>query len=124
MNTADSNTITTLLELFQNKMDTKKYVRVSLGAGAKVNVTNICDRNNPPDLKTLSLAAVESEVVKFKEANSELRLSDLCRERIRNHLLELDPHQNMFVRVPRLGLPATLARYLVHDMSIDDDRKE
>ena len=47
-------------------------------------------------------------------------LKHLCRVRIRNHLLELDPHQNLFVRVPQLGLPKSLALYLLYDVTVDD----
>ena len=46
-------------------------------------------------------------------------LKDLCRVSIRTYLLHLDSHSNLFVKVPRLGLPPLLARYLVFDMTLD-----
>ena len=52
---------------------------------------------------------------------SEMCLRNLCREAIRNHLLKLDPHQNLFVRVPRLGLPAALNKYILYGMSLKDE---
>ena len=48
---------------------------------------------------------------------SEIHLSHLCRERIRNHLLEINPRGNLFVRVPRLGLPAALQKYLLYNQT-------
>ena len=35
-------------------------------------------------------------------------LDDICRRGILNHLLNLNSSENLFVRIPRLGLPATL----------------
>ena len=55
-----------------------------------------------------------------KEEDQEQRLKHLCRVTIRNHLLKLDPHENLFVRVPPLGLPKSLASYLLYDVTVDD----
>ena len=46
----------------------------------------------------------------------ELSLKHLCREAIRKHLLVIDPHQHLFYRIPRLGLPGSLSRYLLYDV--------
>ena len=46
-------------------------------------------------------------------------LKHLCREVVRKHLLDLDPHTNLFDRVPRLGLPKSLTEYLLYYMSLD-----
>ena len=46
-------------------------------------------------------------------------LMEQCREAIRKHLLKLDPHTHLFYRVPRLGLPAALQKFLVFDQTID-----
>ena len=48
-------------------------------------------------------------------------LKHLCREAIRKHLLELDPHTHLFSRVPRLGLPSLLQSYLLYDQTLNDD---
>ena len=50
----------------------------------------------------------------------ELCLQSLCRETIRKHLMRIDPHGNLFSRVPLLGLPSALSRYLLYYMSLDD----
>ena len=45
----------------------------------------------------------------------------MCREVIRKHLLKLDPHSNLFVRIPELTLPSALNKYLLFNVSLDDD---
>ena len=55
-----------------------------------------------------------------KEEHEERHLKHLCRVTIRNHLLELDRHENLFVRVPRLGLPKSLTSYLLYGVTVDD----
>ena len=51
----------------------------------------------------------------------QLELKHICREAIRKHLLELDPHSNLFGRIPRLGLPEVLNQYLLYGVSLDDE---
>ena len=48
-----------------------------------------------------------------------LSLKHLCREAIRKHLLDVDPHEHLFGRVPKLGPPTSLTDYLVYEMSIE-----
>ena len=55
----------------------------------------------------------------FLECHRKPRLMSKTRWVIRKHLLELDPHTNLFVRVPRLGLPAALKNYLLYDQTLD-----
>ena len=55
------------------------------------------------------------------ESELEICLRHLCRKAIRNHLLKLDLHQNLFIRVPRLGLPAALNKYVLYGMSLKDE---
>ena len=49
--------------------------------------------------------------------NLKLNLEHLCREAIRQHLLQLDPHTHLFSRVPRLGLPSQMNDYLLYDVT-------
>ena len=51
----------------------------------------------------------------------QLVLKHICREAIRKHLLALDPHTHLSGRVPRLGLPSSLNRYLLYNTSMDDN---
>ena len=54
----------------------------------------------------------------LKESKEKLCLRDSCREAIRKHVLILDPHGNLFDRVPKLGLPAVLNNYLLYNVSV------
>ena len=56
--------------------------------------------------------------------NRNLQLKHICREAIRKHLLDLDPHQHLFGRVPLLGLPELVSLYLLYDESLDDDNND
>ena len=60
----------------------------------------------------------------LKLEDPEIHLRHICREAIRKHLMELDPHQHLFGRIPQLGLPSALSRYLLYDQSLDDDNGE
>ena len=42
-----------------------------------------------------------------------MSLAHMCREKIRNHLISLDPHGNLFVRIHMLGLENRLQSYLM-----------
>ena len=53
-----------------------------------------------------------------------LNLKHLCRETIRKHLLKLDPHENLFHRVPRLGLPTLISDYLLYNQTLDDEKND
>ena len=48
-------------------------------------------------------------------------LKHLCREEIRKHLLDLDPHKNLFLRVPQLPIPDIVIDYLLYDISIETE---
>ena len=62
------------------------------------------------------------EVLKFED--EKLQLKHICREAIRKHLLKLDPHQHLFGRIPKLGLPSALSKYLLFNQSLDDDEDD
>ena len=48
-------------------------------------------------------------------------LKDLCRRAIRRHLLQINPQQHLFDRIPRLGFPFLLTEYLLYNVSLDQD---
>ena len=50
----------------------------------------------------------------LKNTSPGLCLKEKCREVIRSHLLKMDLHQNLFVRVPTLGLPPPLSKYFLY----------
>ncbi len=58
-------------------------------------------------------------------------LAVLCRKAIRKHLLTLDPHTNLFIRVPQLqrtneraGLPEVVISFLLYNQSLEVDWAE
>ena len=53
------------------------------------------------------------------EENPIIHLKSFCRRIIRQHLLETDLHVNLFDRVPRLGLPTKLQKYLLFETTLD-----
>ena len=50
-------------------------------------------------------------------------LKELCRVKIRKHLIELDPNHNLFLRIPLLGLPWVLKFYLLYDESLSQEEE-
>ena len=59
----------------------------------------------------------------FDLEECDLDLKHLCRERLRRHLIDLNPHAHLFNRIPHLGLPPLLNEYLLYDVSLDDWEK-
>ena len=122
--------------MFAVKEGYSKCVRECLKAGAQINlVGNDDDGENAltwhlmdesPEVIELLYAAGETideakvQVTDYLKP-PELSLKHLCRETIRRHLINIDPHQNLFGWIPQLGLPPSLAIYLMYNMSLDDD---
>ena len=92
----------------------------------------VCGCPENKDIPMLLFAAGEKIHCSFSQrAQNILNLEDLgiqlkhmCREAIRKHLLDLDPHQHLFGRVPRLGLPELLNLYLLYGVSLDNDNND
>ena len=47
-------------------------------------------------------------------------LKGRCREAIRKHLLELDPREHLFYRIPKIRLPAVITSFLLFGISLDE----
>ena len=99
-------------------------VRHLLRAGTQVNTVNshltrhIFSKYLDGGLIILLFAAgfkavCDTNLFKERIEEKERCLKHLCRETIREHLLQMS-QDNLFVRVPRLGLPKSLAGYLLH----------
>ena len=78
---------------------------------------------NVDEEKTISLFSTET-IRTPEHLKSTPALKDQCRHKIRNILLGIDPFHHLFNRIPKLGLPSSLVKYLLFDMSLnemDDD---
>ena len=60
-------------------------------------------------------AVCDTNLFKERIEEKERCLKHLCRETIREHLLQMS-QDNLFVRVPRLGLPKSLTGYLLYNV--------
>ena len=141
MNLADPNGTTAMHLLLQQWMhcpSTITCVKRFLAAGANVNMAHNVgtfidifsssyqiDQHVAKCIKLLFAAGDKITKPSYKARKvlneaAEMNLSHLCREAIRKHLLEIDPHENLFVRVPRLGLPAALQSFLLYDQTLDE----
>ena len=53
------------------------------------------------------------------DKNQTICLKSSCRKTIRKHLLKIDLHTNFFQRIPKLGLPSQLQKYLLYATTLD-----
>ena len=99
----------------------KQGVRLLLRSGAKVNIIGRQHVATPNIGLLLKAAGQEmlshQEILEFPTD----ALHHHCRKTIRRYLLKLDRHENLFLRIPQLGLPSRLAKYLLFDTSLDDN---
>ena len=55
----------------------------------------------------------------LNEVESDRILKNICRQAIRNCLLDLDPNSSLFNRVAWLPLPTSLKEFLVYNIAIN-----
>ena len=72
----------------------------------------------------LEKTSVPTYLTDLQINSTNLSLKRMCREAVRKHLLNVDPHENLFVRIPQLGLPSILSEYLLYDVSLDDELED
>ena len=102
-------------------------------AGYKINVSNYDLRGSyygkpNRDVVGLLLAAGEQKmnlgkIPKYLRPPTEMNLKNLCRNRIRRYLLDIDPHENLLLRVSRLEIPVTLHGFLLYNQTLEHDEK-
>ena len=109
---------------WENRVPDKTMVLLLQAAGEsfrtrhRIITSRLARRGTSRQLKKIKLA---SEISRTTAKSLGINLKNLSRGTIRNHLLHLNSHENLFQRVPRIGLPKILSQYLVYDMCIDDD---
>ena len=143
VNTADDEG-TPLMHVVDGYMKHKwSFVVALLLKGAKINISgnsgvnplthSLLQRGLTVDhkLQSILFAAgekinrqiVESKGKKVpKHLQPQFNLKDICRRKIREHLLHLDPHTHLFSRVPKLEIPDTLRGYLLYEQKLDDTK--
>ena len=110
----------------------KEMVMLLVAAGEMLNLDTF-RLHTSSKMKLEMKAAVKVSIPDyFHHAQLKLSLKHACRETIRNHLLQVQTHYNLFRRVPRLGLPSSLTSYVLYGQSVnvgnsdnnDDDEDE
>ena len=120
--------------IIRKVLETTESLRRVYAAGAHVNMVDI-------NIKTAEYNSQRSEILKLlfaagenidgagkvarkvkKELNQDLELNliHLCRAAIRKHLLQTNS-VNLLYRVPRLGLPKLLQKFMLYNISLEDD---
>ena len=114
----EKNKVALLLAFKSNK----KGVRLLLRSGARVNIGRQSFSTLKPDIRLILYAAGEM-MMNYPEylKSSTNTLHHHCRMAIRRHLLKLDRHENLFLRIPCFGLPSRLTKYLLFDTSQDEN---
>lgn len=79
----------------------KEAIMLMFSAGEK-----LCDKDS----------MLAPDEVKFEKQI--MNLKHFCRRSIRKHLLDINQHEHLFHRVPKLGLPPTLLQYVLYNMSL------
>ena len=95
-------------------------LRLLLRSGAKVNIDRLPFGTFNNNISLLLSAAGQRAMIRFLKSSTDA-LHHHCRMAIRRHLLKLDRHENLFLRIPRLGLPSRLTKYLLFDTSLDEN---
>ena len=97
-----------------------KCVETLIYGGADVNIQ---DRNGGTAVMKVAEWGHEKciDILTRPKNNIDvLRLSHLCRASIRKHLLQMS-NMNLFARVPKLGIPKPLMKYLLFTEMLDED---
>ena len=124
--------------------DALNCLRMLLKAGARIN--ELCPSDNdscsgnvciPKEYKAIFMSEINKpslfkEHFKLLHAAGELQgrlpplkvdeiltLKDICRDTIRNHLIDLDHRANLICRIPELPMPSYLQSFLLNDVPLD-----
>ena len=87
--------------------------------------------NDYLDIPTFDVMSITGDDNPDTPVSSLMGITDLklclkhqCREAIRRHLITANPYGKLFVRIPLLGLPAVINRYLLFNVSIATDEND
>ena len=124
--------------MYSAEDDEEKCVSLFLKAGACINKTRNkdgnaiqlhCNEHKPVTKEIFLLLFAAGEILDpscldemddtVHEVKMSTNLKDLCRHAIRKHLIKLNSHLHLFNRIPQLGLPSSVTRYLLLYMSLE-----
>ena len=140
VNIADNNKFTALYEVCNSGRNVLDNVEMLLTTGADVNmktargdniISTYCKeshRNREEMINVLRLLLsaggtinnVTRDIRNDISLDTDIFLMNICKERIRTHLLE-NGYSNLFVSVPKLGLPTLLQNFLLNNISLEDN---
>ena len=103
----------------------ERVLELLFAAGDTTDGTSI-DAETPPFFgmyRSGRLATIAIPEFLQKLNRPEFCLMDMCRRTIRKHLLQMGPI-NLCYRIPRLGFPPLLTRYLLYGITLDEDDDE
>ena len=89
---------------------TKENVMILFAAGETIDGTVVMRGSTKPVNVSNFLPCTEFEPC----------LKSMCRSAIRHYLMNIDPHENLFRRIPLLGLSQSLSQYLLYDVTLHD----
>ena len=95
----------------------RKLCTLLYSAGEKVSTTTVTKSGRVS--RTTSRSRKMSAFLLLKDRIVSLDLQGLCRDVIRQHLIDIQPYENLFVRVPQLPLPSAVLNYLLYNMSLE-----
>ena len=84
-------------------------------AGEILNETTMSNNVGMHKYKTVILPR------NLRRLKEEWCLKHLCRETIRNHLINLNPNLHLFDRVSKLGLPSLLTKFVLYNISLHSE---
>ena len=96
----------------------EEMVMLLLAAGEVLNLATLRLHSSSTVKLEMKSAIRVSIPDYFHHCSLRLCLKHACRETIRNHMLRVQPHTNLFTRVSRLSLPSSLKAYLLYDQSV------
>ena len=109
----------TALSLACDYFGDEACIKILLAAGAdvdeEVNLVYLYKRAWGETVEDAGLEASDDMTTKS--------LKYLCRRTVRKHLLQMSP-VNLFCQVPKLGLPNLLTRYLLYNLSLENEEEE
>ena len=98
----------------------RETVRLLVAAGETLDGTSRAVRKFRHPLINWGVNTRNQRINLEDYLEQESTLKSACREIIRKHLLKINPHEHLFHRIPKIGLPAVITRFMLFDLSLDD----